>query len=61
MSRCPPVTVLSANHSGAVRFHEAVGKQFKDDSTPEMGWLQPVVDVERPLILELDGERVALT
>ena len=61
MSRCPPVTVLSANHSGALRFHEAVAKQFTDDSAPDVGWLQPVVDAERPLILELDGERVALT
>ena len=26
MSRCPRVTVLSANHSGALRFHEAAGK-----------------------------------
>ena len=61
MSRCPPVTVLSANHSGALRFHEAVAKQFTDDSAPDVGWLQPVVDAERPLILELDGERVSLT
>ena len=61
MSRCPPVIVLSANHSGALRFHEAVAKQFTDDSAPDVGWLQPVVDAERPLILELDGERVALS
>ena len=61
MSRCPPVTVLSANHSGALRFHEAVAKQFTDDSAPDVGWLQPVVEAERPLILELDGERVTLT
>ena len=26
-----------------------------------VGWLQPVVDAERPLVMELDGERVALT
>ena len=31
-----------------------------DDSAPDVGWLQPVVDAERPLILELDGERVAV-
>ena len=59
--RCPPLTVLSANHSGALRFHEAVAKQFTDDSAPGVGWLQLVVDAERPLILKLDGERVALT
>ena len=60
MPQCPPVTVLSANHSGALRFYEAAEKQFTDDSAPGVGWLQPVVDAERPLVLELGGERVAL-
>ena len=55
------MTVLSANHSGALRFHEAVAQQFTDDSAPGVGWLQPVVDAERPLVVELDGKRVALT
>ena len=60
--RCPPVTVLSANHSGALRpIFEAVAKQFADDSAPDVGWLQPVVDAERPLIFEPGGERVAVT
>jgi hypothetical protein len=55
LSRCPTVTVLSANHSGALKYHEAVGKQFTDDSAPDLGWLQPVVDCERPLQLALGG------
>ena len=61
LSRCPPITVLSANHSGALRFHEAVGKQFADDAAEESGWLQRVVDPERPLVLELEGERFEVT
>ena len=51
LSKCPPLTVLSANHSGALRFHDAVGKQFADDSAEEVGWLQPVVSAETPLVL----------
>ena len=39
MSRCPTVTVPSANHSGALRFHEAVAAQCEGDSAPELGWL----------------------
>ena len=34
MSRCEPITVLSANHSGALRFHEALDEQFEHDSSP---------------------------
>ena len=61
MSRCDQVTVLSANHSGALRFHEALDEQFKHDSAPEFGWLQPVVCDETPLVLQLGGERVTLS
>ena len=61
MSRCDRVTVLSANHSGALRFHEAVGKQFVDDSADDVGWLQPVVDANGPLRLNLNGETVEIT
>ena len=61
LSRCDRVTVLSANHSGALRFHEAVGKQFADDSADDVGWLQPVVSADAPLRLQLDGETVAIT
>ena len=61
LSSCPAVTVLSANHSGALRFHEAVAKQFEDDSAPDRGWLQTVADETRPLELDLDGERVTIT
>ena len=61
LSKCPPVTVLSANHSGALRFHDAVGKQFADDSAEEVGWLQPVVSAETPLVLQLGDERVKIS
>ena len=61
MSRCEPITILSANHSGALRFHEALDKQFQDDSAPERGWLQPVVCNETPLVLQLGSERVTLS
>ena len=61
MSRCDRVTVLSANHSGALRFHEAVGKQFVDDSAEDVGWLQPVVDAKVPLRLVLNDETVEIT
>ena len=61
LSRCDRVTVLSANHSGALRFHEAVGKQFADDSADDVGWLQPVVSADAPLRLHLNGETVAIT
>ena len=61
LSRCDRVTVLSANHSGALRFHEAVGKQFADDSADDVGWLQPVVSADAPLRLQLNGETVAIT
>ena len=60
MPRCDQVTVLSANHSGALRFHEVLDEQFKHDSAPEFGWLQPVVCDETPLVLQLGGERVTL-
>ena len=61
MSRCDRVTVLSANHSGALRFHEAVGKQFVDDSADDVGWLQPVAGGNGPLRLDLNGETVEIT
>ena len=61
LSRCPAVTVLSANHSGALKFHEAVAKQFADDSAPDLGWLQPVVDCERPLQLTLGDVAVTVS
>ena len=61
LSSCPRVTVLSANHAGAIKFHEAIAKQFAGDSSPELGWLQPVVDAGRPLQLELDGEKVTIS
>ena len=51
----------SANHSGALRFHDAVGKQFADDSAEEVGWLQPVVSAETPLVLQLGDERVKIS
>ena len=60
MSRCEPITVLSANHSGALRFHEALDEQFEHDSSPEFGWLQPVVCDKTPLVLQLGDERVEL-
>jgi hypothetical protein len=41
---------LSANHSGALRFHEALDEQFEHDSSPEFGWLQPVVCDKTPLV-----------
>ena len=58
MSRCEPITVLSANHSGALRFHEALDEQFEHDSSSEFGWLQPVVCDKTPLVLQLGDERV---
>ena len=61
LSKCPPLTVLSANHSGALRFHDAVGKQFADDSSEELGWLQPVISAETPLILQLGDEKVKIS
>ena len=61
MSRCEPITVLSANHSGALRFHEALGEQFQHDSPPEFGWLQRVVCDDTPLMLQLGSERVKLS
>ena len=47
--------VLSANHSGALRCHEALDEQFEHDSAPEFGWLQPVVCDKTPLVLQLQG------
>ena len=61
LSKCPPLTVLSANHSGALRFHDAVGKQFADDSAEELGWLQPVISAETPLVLQLGDEKVKIS
>ena len=61
MPRCEPITVLSANHSEALRFHEALDEQFQHDSAPEFGWLQPVVCDETPLLLQLGSERVKLS
>ena len=61
MPRCPTVTVLPAYHSGVLRFYEAVAAQIEGDSAPELGWLQPVVDASKPLELDLDGERVAIS
>ena len=51
MPRCEPITALSASHSGALRFHEALDEQFQHDSALEFGWLQPVVCDETPLVL----------
>ena len=61
MSRCDRATVLSANHSGALRFHEAVGRQLVDDSADDVGWSQPVIDANGPLHLNLNGETVEIT
>ena len=61
MSRCDRATVLSANRSGALRFHEAAGKQFADDSADDVGWLQPVVDANGPLRLNSNGAAVEIT
>ena len=61
MPRCEPITVLSVNHSGALRFHEELDEQFTHHSAPEFGWLQPVVCDKTPLVLQLGGERVKLT
>ena len=61
LSKCPPVTVLSANHSGALRSHDAVGKQFADDSAEDIGWLQSVVSAESPLVLQLGDGTVRIS
>ena len=61
LSKCQPITVLSANHSGAIRFHDALDKQFVDDSSPDRGWLQPVVCDTTPLTVTLDGKDYKVT
>ena len=38
-SECPRVTVLSANHAGALRHADDIGKTFADDSAAGRGWL----------------------
>ena len=57
-STCPRVTVLSANHAGALRNSESIAKTFAEDSAPDRGWLMGCMrdDTEKPLVLRIDGE-----
>ena len=55
-SECPRVTVLSANHAGALRNADEVGKTFADDSAASRGWLMGSVAEDTPLVVEIDGE-----
>ena len=55
------MTVLSANHSGALRFHDAVGKQFADHSAEDVGWLQTVMSAETLMVLQLGEETVRIS
>ena len=52
------MTVLSANHAGALRNSESIAKTFAEDSAPDRGWLMGCIrdDTEKPLVLRIDGE-----
>jgi hypothetical protein len=54
-SECETVTVLSANHSGAMRYHEKVGEQFDHDVHDDRRWLMAVKPVEKPLMVTIRG------
>ena len=55
LSECETVTVLSANHSGAMRYHEKVGEQFDHDAHDDRRWLMAVKPVEKPLMVTIRG------
>ena len=56
LSECEKVTVLSANHSGAMRHHEKVGEQFDHDVHEDRQWLMAVKPGARKLMVSIRGK-----
>ena len=49
------MTVLSASHSGAMRYHEEAGEQFDHGAHEDRQWLMAVKPVEKQLVVAIRG------